>query len=122
MKRFILFIISSIFFMALNSQFINAQDSKGNDYVKGEAIYKNKCQFCHGILGDGKGPASETLLGHPEDFTDSEFWKDDAPKKIDETIRKGKQMMPAFDLEPGQIKAITVYITGTFKNSTQKNK
>ena len=30
--------------------------------------------------------------------------------------------MPAFDLEPGQIKAITVYITGTFKNSTQKHK
>jgi len=122
MKKFILISISFIFFVALNSQYINAQDSKGNDYVKGKAIYKNKCQFCHGILGDGKGPASEPLLGHPEDFTDSAFWKDDVPKKIDETIHKGKQMMPAFDLEPGQIKAITVYITGTFKNSTQKNK
>ena len=122
MKRFILFIISSIFFMALSSQYITAQNSKDNDYLKGKAIYKNKCQFCHGIMGDGKGPASEPLLGHPEDFTDLAFWKDDVPKKIDETIRKGKQMMPAFDLEPGQIKAITVYITGTFKNSTQKNK
>jgi len=122
MKKFIIIITSFIFFAALNSLYINAQDSKGNDYVKGEAIYKNKCQFCHGIMGDGKGPASEPLLGHPEDFTDSKFWKDDVPKKIDETIRKGKEMMPAFDLEPGQIKAITVYITGTFKNSTQKNK
>ena len=122
MKRFILFIISSIFFVTLSSQYITAQNSKDNDYLKGKAIYKNKCQFCHGIMGDGKGPASEPLLGHPEDFTDLAFWKDDVPKKIDETIRKGKQMMPAFDLEPGQIKAITVYITGTFKNSTQKNK
>jgi len=122
MKRFTLLIISCIFFVALNSQNIIAQSSKTNDYEKGEAIYKNKCQFCHGIMGDGKGPASEPLLGHPEDFTDSKFWKDDVPKKIDETISKGKQMMPAFDLEPGQIKAITVYITGTFKNSTQKNK
>ena len=121
MKRFTLLIISCIFFVALNSQHIIAQSSKTNDFEKGKAIYKNKCQFCHGIMGDGKGPASEPLLGHPEDFADSKFWKDDVPKKIDETIRKGKQMMPAFDLEPGQIKALIVYITGTFKNSTQKN-
>src|SRR5665811_2431308 len=122
MKRFTLLIISCIFFVALNCQHVIAQDSKVNDYVKGKAIYKNKCQFCHGIMGDGKGPASEPLLGHPEDFTDSKFWIGDIPKKIEETIKKGKQMMPAFDLEPGQIKAITIYITGTFKNSTQNNK
>ena len=122
MRKFIIIITSFIFYVALNSQHVIAQDSKANDYQKGKAIYKNKCQFCHGIMGDGKGPASEPLLGHPEDFTDSKFWKDDVPKKIDETIRKGKQMMPAFDLEPGQIIAITVYITGTFKNSIQKNK
>ena len=122
MKKYIIIIICFIFFAALNSRYVNAQYFKGTDYEKGKAIYKNKCQFCHGIMGDGKGPASESLLGHPEDFTDSKFWKDDVPKKIEETIRKGKQMMPAFDLEPGQIKAITVYINGTFKNSTQNNK
>lgn len=122
MKRLTLLIIICIFFVALNSQHIIAQNSKKNEYNLGKTLYKNKCQFCHGVLGDGKGPASEPLLGHPEDFTDSAFWKDDVDKKIDETIKKGKQMMPAFDLEPGQIKAITVYITGTFKNSIQKNK
>jgi len=122
MKRLILLIMSCVFFVALNSQHIIAQSSKANDYEKGKAIYKNKCQFCHGMLGDGKGPASEPLLEHPEDFTDSVFWKDDVDKKIDETIKKGKEMMPAFVLEPDQIKAITVYITGTFKNSTHKNK
>src|SRR5665647_3910972 len=122
MKKFILISISFIFFMALNSYHVIAQSSKANEDEKGKAIYKNKCQFCHGIMGDGKGPASEPLLEHPEDFTDSAFWKDDVDKKIDETIKKGKEMMPAFDLEPGQIKAITVYITGTFKNSTQKHK
>lgn len=59
MKKFIIIIISFIFFAALNSRYINAQDSSGKDYEKGKAIYKNKCQFCHGIMGDGKGPASE---------------------------------------------------------------
>src|SRR5665811_2348746 len=104
MKKFFVKIISFIFFVALINQYINAQDSKGNGYEKGKAIYKNKCQFCHGIMGDGKGPAAEPLLEHPEDFTDSAFWKDDVDKKIDETIKKGKEMMPAFDVEPGQIK------------------
>ena len=122
MKKYIIIIISFIFFAALYSRYINAQDSSGKDYEKGKAIYKNKCQFCHGMLGDGKGPAAEPLLRHPVDFTDSEFWQEDVEKKIDETIKKGKEMMPAFVLEPGQIKAITVYITGTFKKATQNNK
>ena len=122
MKRFTLLIISCIFFVALNSQYINAQNSKSNDYVKGKAVYKNKCQFCHGIMGDGKGPASEPLLGHPEDFTDSKFWEEDVPMKMYKTILNGKQMMPAFKLVPAEINALTVYITETFKNSTKKNK
>ena len=122
MKRLIFVIISCVFFVALNSRHIIAQRSKESDYNKGKTLYKNKCQFCHGILGDGKGPASEPLLRHPVDFTDSEFWQEDVEKKIDETIKKGKEMMPAFVLEPGQIKAITVYITGTFKKATQNNK
>ena len=121
MKRFILVIISCAFLVALNSRHIIAQSSKESDYNKGKALYKNKCQFCHGILGDGKGPASEPLMRHPVDFTDLEFWQEDVEKKIDETIKKGKEMMPAFVLEPGQIKAITVYITGTFKKATQNN-
>jgi mono/diheme cytochrome c family protein len=122
MKKYIIIIISFIFFAALNSRYLNAQYSKGNDYEKGKAIYKNKCQFCHGIMGDGKGPASDPLLGHPEDFTDSKFWKDDVPIKMYKTILNGKQMMPAFDLGPDEIKALTVYITGTFKKTTQENK
>ena len=122
MKRFIFVIISCIFFVALNSRYIIAQSSKGNEYEKGKKIYRNKCQFCHGVKGDGKGPASEPLMGHPEDFTDSKFWRDDIKKKIDETIKKGKQMMPAFDLDSGEIKAVTVYITDTFKKSTLNSK
>jgi hypothetical protein len=73
-------------------------------------------------MGAGKGPASESLLGHPEDFTDSKFWKDDIPKKMYKTILNGKQMMPAFDLGPDEIKALTVYITGTFKKTTHNSK
>jgi len=95
-------------------------DAAGHD--KGRTLYRAKCQFCHGIRGDGKGPAAESLLEHPVDFTDSKFWKDDVTKKIYETITHGKEMMPAFDLTPDDIAAITSYISHTFKNAPQDDK
>jgi len=104
-----------------------AQNFEGNEYKKGKTLYKNECQFCHGMRGDGKGPAAESLLMHPEDFTTSEFWQDDVEKKIDaekkieDTIKKGKEMMPAFNLESGEIIAIVLYMSNTFKKKSQSN-
>ena len=83
-----------------------AQSIEGKEYDKGKTLYMDKCQFCHGIRGDGKGPAAEPLLGHPVDFINSKFWEDDVERKIEDTIKQGKEMMPAFDLEPDEIKAI----------------
>jgi mono/diheme cytochrome c family protein len=51
---------------------------------KGGEIYEKKCSLCHGIKGDGKGPASAGLNPKPTNFkeshgekmTDGEhFWK-----------------------------------------------
>ena len=116
-----------VFAMFLAAAPLLAQSSEGNEYEKGKTLFKSKCQFCHGIRGDGKGPAAEPLLGHPVDFTNSKFWQDDVEKKIsvekkiEYTIQKGKEMMPAFDLEPGEIKAIILYMSQTFKKETQNN-
>ena len=107
--------------MFLGATPLLAQSFEGNDYEKGKTLYRNKCRFCHGIRGDGKGPASEPLLGHPVDFTNSKFWQEDVEKKIEDTIKKGKEMMAAFDLEPGEIKAIVWYMSHTFKKAAQNN-
>ncbi len=134
MRRIFTFIISCIFVATLTGPYCFAQTNSGmkgdqkkkfklqntktnagGEYEKGKTLYKHKCQFCHGILGDGKGPAAEPLLRHPVDFTDTEFWKEDVNKKINKTIKNGKEMMPAFKLEPDQIKCITLYISETFK-------
>lgn len=119
MKVFVLVAFSCIFVMALTSGNSLARTDVS---VKGKTLYTNKCQFCHGIKGDGKGPAAIPLMRHPVDFTDPKFWQDNVVKKIDVTIKKGKEMMPAFDLEPDEIKAITWYISHTFKKETQNNK
>jgi cytochrome c5 len=108
--------------MFLGAAPLLAQSFEGNEYKEGKTLYKNKCQFCHGIRGDGKGPAAEPLMGHPVDFTNSNFWQGDVEKKTEDTITKGKEMMPAFDLGSGEIKAIIRYMSHTFKIPTQSNK
>ena len=37
--------------------------------ARGKAIYFKRCSFCHGLLGDGEGPAAEYLDPRPRDFT-----------------------------------------------------
>lgn len=36
---------------------------------KGRGIYFQRCSFCHGLLGDGDGPAAKYLDPRPRDFT-----------------------------------------------------
>jgi DMSO reductase family type II enzyme heme b subunit len=36
---------------------------------QGRAIYFGRCSFCHGLLGDGEGPAAPYLDPRPRDFT-----------------------------------------------------
>jgi cytochrome c oxidase cbb3-type subunit II len=42
--------------------------------LRGKAVFLERCVGCHGIKGDGKGPAARFLSPPPADFTD----KDDA--------------------------------------------
>ena len=39
------------------------------DANAGKPVYELKCAGCHGVKGDGKGPAAELLLPKPRDFT-----------------------------------------------------
>ncbi len=36
---------------------------------KGRDVYFRRCSFCHGLLGDGEGPAAKYLDPRPRDFT-----------------------------------------------------
>lgn len=40
---------------------------------KGKTTYFKRCSFCHGLLGDGEGPASPFLDPRPRDFTVGTF-------------------------------------------------
>ena len=47
--------------------------SDDGDSGNGEGLYLKRCVGCHGLDGDGLGPASERLLPPPRDFTSGMF-------------------------------------------------
>ncbi|MBI5749887.1 MAG: c-type cytochrome [Nitrospinae bacterium] len=40
---------------------------------KGKLTFFKRCSFCHGLLGDGNGPAAQFLSPRPRDFTPGTF-------------------------------------------------
>ncbi len=77
---------------------------------QGEKLYNDKCVLCHGKGGEGNGPGAVAFNPKPANFTDPKFWQGIDDKTIADTIGKGHGMMPAFDLSPEQIKAVTEYL------------
>ena len=72
-----------------------------------EALYKSKCQICHGP--DGAGSAAGKKMG-AKDFKSAEVAKESDSELFDVT-KKGKGKMPSFDkkLTDDQIKALVKY-------------
>ena len=87
----------------------------GDELATGRALYEAKCQLCHGADGRGNGPAAAVFNPKPRDFTNPAFWENNAEEKIKRTVKTGKGMMPAFNLDDDEIKAITDYMRHTFK-------
>ena len=70
--------------------------------AKGKALYLQKCFFCHGEKGDGKGPVADTLKPNPRDFTRDEFKYGCSDEAVFKTIAKGVPATPMAPFE-GQL-------------------
>lgn len=75
-----------------------------------EALYKSKCQMCHGP--DGKGSAAGQKMG-ARDFHSPEVAKESDADLIKVT-KEGKNKMPKFEgkLTDDQIKGLITFIRG----------
>jgi|SRR6478736_3287352 cytochrome c6 len=73
-----------------------------------EALYKSKCQVCHGP--DGKGSAAGQKIG-VKDFHSPEVAKQ-SDEELFNVTKQGKGKMPAYDkkLTDDQIKQLIKYI------------
>jgi cytochrome c5 len=92
----------------------------GDSTELGRKIYAEKCQFCHGIKGDGNSPAAVTFNPKPQDFNSPKFWQMNDDKKIEAVIKQGRGMMPAFDMNADEIKAVIGYLSKRFEKSKNK--
>ena len=87
--------------------------------TQGKKLYEQNCMPCHGIKGDGKGPAGIALKPVPTDFTKSfKEWpitKGDQ-QKIFEVISKGipNTGMVKWDQFPEQERWALVYVVMDF--------
>jgi mono/diheme cytochrome c family protein len=86
----------------------------------GAAVYKNRCSGCHGITGDGQGPAAEFLMPKPRDyrqgifkFTSTSYGLKPARQDLIRTIRRGAKgtSMPAFPwMSDRDLEAVVDYV------------
>ncbi len=87
---------------------------------KGKVIYEQWCAQCHGLKGDGKGPASDLVWPKPRDFTRGTFKfkrtaSGDPPQDSDiaRTIRNGNpgtSMPPWKRFSDEEMKALVDYL------------
>jgi len=70
-------VVATLLFLALGAPAAVAKDTASGPMPEatealieqGRGIYFQRCSFCHGLLGDGEGPAAEFMDPRPRDFT-----------------------------------------------------
>lgn len=84
----------------------------------GKVIYEANCAGCHGVAGDGAGPAAAALTPKPRNFVTWKLKYGDDDGSITKTLQNGVQgtAMPAWKdtLNADQMKSVIAYIR-TFK-------
>jgi mono/diheme cytochrome c family protein len=86
---------------------------------RGSALYQRHCASCHGVTGDGQGPAAEYLYPRPRDYRRGIFkftsTGRNKPRKVDlvRIVTYGARgtSMPSFRwLSPEEISALVDYV------------
>lgn len=92
------------------------------DPKAGEAIYYQTCWTCHGLSGDGKGPAAGGMRPPPTDFSQPEALKQRSDGEILDAILKGKPGTAMYPqpLEPQAIVDVAAYLRSLARTPQQE--
>ena len=88
--------------------------------LQGQAVYMKRCQQCHGITGDGKGPVAASMYPRPRDyrqgifkFTSTPYGAKPRRDDLIRTVTRGVPgtSMPSFDrLVKRELHAVVDYV------------
>ena len=82
-------------------------DAPKGDLTHGRAVYQDRCVQCHGVSGDGAGPAARYMYPKPRDyrrglfkFTSTPYGSRPLRDDLVRTVRQGIRgtSMPNFNL------------------------
>lgn len=103
-----------------NPKMVGDPDFDSDQLVRGRDVYEFYCQQCHGVTGDGKGPAADITRPRPRDYRDGVFKFTSTPygykpRKEDlmNTVRRGVSgtSMPSFALlNEADLEAVVDYV------------
>lgn len=109
-----------LFMLCLGAVIVPKIVVASDQFEGGKELFSQKCVMCHGVNGDGQGPAQAAFSPPPTNFTTPEFWKtNDINQFITTTIKNGHGSMPAFDLPPEKIQEITDYMSHAFRQASK---
>jgi len=70
---------------------VQAQSVRPNRELRlGKKVYEANCTSCHGVTGDGKGPAARAIAStKPRNFLEEDFRFGATPKEVLKTVSEG---------------------------------
>ncbi len=102
----------------LVSLFLLAAPALADDVTGGKQVYDTRCSFCHGVSGQGDGPAGTALKPPPNNFASKAYWDSATDESIKAAITNGKKgtaMVPfGTTLTPQEVDSVIAYLK-TFK-------
>lgn len=110
--------------MIMMLQLIQVSPAQYPDISAGRKLFRANCQSCHGKVGEGDGPLSNTFTPRPANFLVDSFMQFISPLQVFNTTRLGVRGtgMPSFDkLSDKEIWAVSFYVKSLrFENKFSK--
>ena len=108
-KHGIIVVLFSVLIILSGKQALSADTSAG------KIIFKNNCQVCHMIEGDGNYPYAYYRQYRPKDFSKSVAWEKLTEKKIRHVLVKGQKVMRPVSLNDSETRALIDYMMNDLK-------
>lgn len=109
----------TIYVQSLHTAAIEPQQS-APILARGAAIYARDCLVCHGVQGDGNGPAALSFLPRPANFAAAQPDTARVIQVLNEGV-VGTSMPPWPNLAPIDRQAVTAFVRTLFQPGSEKD-